>query len=199
VKHFFSAVIVGLSVLPVIVQGQSYVACARFTTSGHEVYFAVTNKPKTGDVLTISGEQNGQGEIIYRDAGGEYVYVAPLTEDDSSFIVVWRGASGYIAKVLSVSVQQSGALMVSRKLDVAGAGLPQVLQAGREQTMFVLVANSSPPGNVRDVIDIYALRDGAYKFAARVPTHKELSTVEKLAEAYDEAAIHQRSGIVVHP
>jgi hypothetical protein len=198
-KHFLSALMAGVIALSgSAAQSQSYVACARFTSGGHQLLFATTNRPKTGDELTISSDRDGEQKILYRDAGGEYVYVAPLSEDDSSFIVVWSGASGYFTKILAVIPQPSGDLKVSQTLEVASSGLPHVLQSGREKTMFILVDNASSRGNVRDVVDIYALKDGAYKFAARVPAHKELSTVEKLAEEYDRAA-QQRGGTVVRP
>jgi len=178
---------------------QRPVASGRLTSNALNLSFDVTNEKNAGDVLTITVGQGLERKRVYRDAAGEYVYLAPVSEDESSFIVVWSGASGYKTKILAVATPRTGTTEIAVELNVMGKGFPTLLRAGAEQTPFVLVPNASGVGNVIDVVDIYALHHGRFKFEGRVPDRRSLASVQQVAADFDQAAAKDRLGTTVHP
>ena len=132
---------------------------------------------------------------IYSANTDDVSYLLPLTPDASSFLIVENLGSGYRTVILRVESLQS----VVTQLDVSGKDFPEVIRTGAEDTRFVIVINASKVGDVLDVVDIYALQGGLYKFEGRVPYGQKLMAVEQLSRKIDQAAADRRKEVVVHP
>lgn len=170
-----------------------------FSSELGQLRFELTDGTATSaGSLRVEVETDARKDLwstIYRTKTDDVNYLLPLTQDSSSFLIVENLGSGYRTVILRVESLQS----VVTQLDASGKDFSEMIRTGSEDTRFVIITNVSKTGDVLDVVDIYALQSGTYKFEERVPYGQKLMALERLSRKIDQAAVERRKGVVVHP